>query len=381
MPLRRSPVACLLTLLLLLPLFTQAADRDPPPAPARVEVEEVGKQQIALEHGQHGLAYFPDEGICILGRNPLRFLMVAGNETWLMQGPAWAKAVPQRKVLVPSADGPDNGYAGVGGVHVNPSTGTVYAFYHAEDQKGYKPLKYNGVPNFMASICLAVASPDGKRVEKRGPVLTTFQAKDPDSAQPQGVADVTVCPSADRKYLYAWYTDHSREGNRGVQICLARSPLSDLGKPGSWSKWHKGDFGEPGLGGHETPVLSLREAGADAWAPNVTYVPECGRYLMVFNATVYDDFKPGATPAGGIRFAHSADGIRWSNPVPLVTALGVPVPGKECAIHPTFVVTKATGRSIEGILLYGYSPKWGHKPEEPSHHLAMRSVRLKVTPE
>jgi hypothetical protein len=345
---------------------------------ARLEVEMIGKQQILLRPGQHGLAYFPDEGICVLNKKPLTFLMVAGNVTWLMQGTSWATAKPVQKVLEPSPSGPDNGYAGIGAVHLDLKNKKIYAFYHAEDQKDYQKLEYNGVQNFMASICLAEGTLDGRKFEKRGPVLTTFQPKNPRASQPQGVADVTVAPSPDGQFLYAWYTDQSREENRGVQICLARSPLAEHGKPGTWKKWRRGAFSEPGLGGHETPVLSLRDSGADAWAPNVVYIPECRCYVMVFNATVYADFKPGAKPAGGIRLAYSRDGIHWSKPTSLVTALGVPVPGKECAIHPSFLVNRATDKLIEGTLLYGYSLKWGHTAQEPAHHLASRTIRLKV---
>jgi hypothetical protein len=304
--------------------------------------------------------------------------MVAGNATWLMQGTSWPTAAPLRKVLEPSADGPDNGYAGVCAVHIDTKTKTIHAFYHAEDHRDYPQLEYNGVPNFMASICLAVGPLDGRQLAKRGPVLTTHQAKDPRTKLPQGVADITVSPSPDGDDLYGWYTDHSRVNHQGVQICLARSPIAERGDPGTWKKWHHGGFQEPGLGGQETPVLSLHDVGADAWAPNVVFIPECRRYVMVLSATVYDDLKPGTKPAGGIRLAHSADGIHWSTPIALVTSLALPIPGRECAIHPTLIVERATATSISGTLLYGYSPRWGHSAQDPPHHLASRSLRLKV---
>jgi hypothetical protein len=378
--------AVFVALLLALSVSTPNADAQTPRPSAdstRVEVETIGTQQILLRSGQHGLAYFPDESICLVSTKPLTFLMVAGNVTWLMQGASWSAAQPVEKVLEPSADGPDNGYAGIGAVEIDQKNKKVYAFYHAEDHKGYQKLEYNGVQNFMASICLADGPLDGRKLEfeKRGPVLTTFQEKNPRAPYPQGVADVTVSPSADGQYLHAWYSDHSRDENRGVQICMARSPIADHGKPGTWKKWRRGDFSEPGLGGRESPVLSLQEAGADAWAPNVVYIPECRRYVMVFNATVYADFQQGARPAGGIRLAHSADGIRWSKPTTLVTALGVPTPGRECAIHPTFIVSRATDKFVEGTLLYGYSPKWGNTAQEPPHHLASTAIRLKVVSE
>jgi len=47
----------------------------------------------------------------------------------------------------------------------------------------------------------------------------------------------------------------------------------------------------------------MREAGADGWLPHVVYIPESGRYVMVFNATVCADFKQEAKSTGGIRLA------------------------------------------------------------------------------
>ena len=48
----------------------------------------------------------------------------------------------------------------------------------------------------MASICLAVGPLNGQRFNKRGQVLTTYQAKNPRATQPQGVADVSVSLSS-----------------------------------------------------------------------------------------------------------------------------------------------------------------------------------------
>ncbi len=373
-------VNVLVTLFFVFSAIVFTADAAPPQSSdgLRLEVDNIGKQKIMMNSGREGLACFPDEGISVLYHKPLTFLLVAGDSTYLMQGTSWDTASPLRKVLEPSANGPDNGYAGIGAVNIDLKKKIVYAFYHAEDHEGYKKLAYNGVQNFMSSICLAVGSLDNLQFQRQGEILTTHHTKNTGASQPQGVADVTVSRSSDEKYLYAWYSDHSRDNNRGVQICMARSPISERGNPGTWKKWYEGDFREPGLGGRETPVLSLSNEGSDAWAPYVKYVPECRCYLMVFNAHVYNDSKPRANVAGGIRLAFSVDGISWSKPTSLVTAFGQPMPGKECAIHPSFVVNKATNKSIEVDLLYGYSPKWGHVPPAVPHHLAGRTVRLIV---
>ena len=44
----------------------------------------------------------------------------------------------------------------------------------------------------------------------------------------------------------------------GAQICVARADLNEgPPRPGHWKKYYQGEFGEPGIGGNETPVLSV----------------------------------------------------------------------------------------------------------------------------
>ncbi len=92
---------------------------------------------------------------------------------------------------------------------------------------------------------------------------------------------------------YVYYCDHSRIDNRGVQICMARCPIEDAERTDLWRKYYQSAFDRPGLGGKDTPVMSAQAMGADAIFPQVTFVPELRRYIMVFSTIVYRELGPG----------------------------------------------------------------------------------------
>jgi hypothetical protein len=344
-----------------------------------VELVSLGERQIFLKPGQHGLSYFPDEVICVLNRNPLTFTMVCGKDTFLLHSTgSWQEATPVGKVLSPSSDSYDNGYAGIGGIYSVAGSGRLLALYHAEDQKDLPPIG-GGVPGFYASVCLATSDDNGRTFAKVGPVITGSLPKNPAGPPAQGAGDVTVTPSHDGQYLYAYYTDHSRVDNRGVQICLARCRIEDGGKPGSWKKYHQGEFAEPGLGGKDTPVVSMQARGGDAWGPQIVFLKESRKYLMTFSVVIYAELERKKAEQSGIYVACSSDGIRWSQPRQLVSAISLPIPDLEVALHSTLVVSAADESKVQGTLLYAYSPKWGHTETQPSHHLAGQTITLKVS--
>ena len=59
--------------------------------------------------------------------------------------------------------------------------------------------------------------------------------------------------------------------------------------PGSWQKYFEGRFGEPGLGGRETPVVSAHHLDeASVSQAHVAHSRELERYVMV---AVYNFWK------------------------------------------------------------------------------------------
>jgi len=340
------------------------ADAKTPEIPVRL-----GPQKVLLKHGQLGLKYFPDGAVSVLRPTraaACRMIVPVGIWTYLVEGNSLDELTAARRVLAPGPAGQfDNGYAGVSSVYRHPD-GKLYGFYHAEDQEGMPPIG-GGVPGFFCSVGLCVSGDEGRSWRKLGQVITSAKPKNWTAFANQadrGAGEITVVAGRDGKHLLAYYTEHSRMANRGVQICLARADISDARTPpgpGRWHKYRKGRFGPPGIGGLDTPVVSAAGLDdADAAFPHVSYSPHLGRYVMVYNINVWKEYvTPGRTPAkSGIHVAYSADGIRWSAPHRLVRDYAVSRPGKSVSWHPTIVWSDA--RRSRGRLVYSHSPRWNH---------------------
>jgi hypothetical protein len=260
---------------------------------------------------------------------------VQDASTVLFQGRDVGTAIPVTKVLEPSnTPGTyDQRYAGIGGiVRIGKK---IIAVYHSEKPTG--GTNEFGIPRFYASIGVAVSHDNGMSFQKLGPAITG-KPEDPNwKGTAQGNGDPTLCIDHTGKWLLCYYTEHSRRDpltkkERSVITCVARSPIEELGRPGTWNKYFDGDFSEPGLGGRDSEVMNC-------WAPNVTYLNELKRYIMVGNR-------------GAVGFADSSDGLKWSKPTPLRNVADLPV--GEFAWHSSLHIFKSTATTSTGYVVYGY---------------------------
>ena len=128
---------------LLLLLASGIAWAEPPAGPpdaapprGRV-VATLGPQQVILESGRQGLRCFPDGCLAFVRSTPpYRLLVAAEVSTSLLEGPDMRSLVSLGEVIKPGKAGSfDNGYAGIGGVARDPTSGELLAFYHAETTK------------------------------------------------------------------------------------------------------------------------------------------------------------------------------------------------------------------------------------------------------
>ena len=337
-------------------------------------VIEVGEPSTLLENGQLGLKYFPDEGTSLIRKAATLTLMLTANDSsYLVTGTDLKHLSQATRVLEPGAAGDfDNGYAGISAVVQLGST--YYGFYHAEDREDLPALPGN-IPGFYASVALA-RSDDGVVWRKVGQVITSSQPKSYTAYPNQGdrgAGEPGAIVSRDGHYVYLYYTEHSRLNGRGVDVCVARADL-EKGPPlpGSFHKYHKGTFFEPGLGGRDTPVITGKGfSSANALEGHVTYSNKVGRYLIVFGIDSYQERMAGLAPAhSGIYSAWSKDGISWSAPKQLVADQAVPQTGMSVSWEASIIFDDATG--AEGTLVYGHSPKWGEGP----HFMAGRRIRI-----
>ena len=345
----------------------------------------LGRRETLVEPGGLGLNYFPDMATVVLTRTPLRVLITAGTRTMLVEGRDWKHLTRDREVLSPGGPGQfDNGYAGITGVY-RRADGVLYAVYYAEDHEGMPKLSHGGIPGFYASQALALSMDNGRSWKQLGQVITSSKPKEwvayPGQAD-RGAGESGTVVTPDGQWLYVYYTDHSRVNNRGVQVCLARCRLGDATpSPGSFFKYHNGAFGQPGIGGLDTPVVSAHaDDQAEAMYPHVLYMPALKKYVMILSVNYWKEYvhKTGLRRSG-IYIAVSDDGIRWSSPRRLLVDNSVPLVGQSLSWEATLVLDRDDG--LEGWLLYGYSPRWGSaRAGNVPHHLVGRRARFQHLP-
>ena len=349
--------------------------------PAEVKVA-LGKHEVILGPGSGGLNYFPDEAVCIVKDQPLRFTIVAGDTTHLLEGRSFATAKPIAKLIGPGQkEDVDNHYAGIGGLHHDKPNKRWIGVYHAEDKEGIGFIEKTGAQGFYGTVCGVRISEDGQSIEKLGPVIAANKPKmirgweteggPPEAWLAQGVGEPTMCLSGDGKYVMCWYTEWSTRLKRGVQICAARSPVGEAGLPGTWSKFHNGTFGEAGLGGNDTTVVASKPM-SDSFTPHVQWVEPWKRYVMVFGCVVFADIDSGKSKESGLYVTTSKDGFTWHAPTLVEGVFPLVLVGQRCKIHPTLVVKSVNEKRLVGTLLYGFTPRW---PDTP-HHLAGCPVTL-----
>ncbi|MCJ7695655.1 MAG: hypothetical protein MUO40_09525, partial [Anaerolineaceae bacterium] len=72
-------------------------------------------------------------------------------------------------------------------------------------------------------------------------------------------------------------------------VAVARMPLKDLGQPkGKVFKWHRGQWGEPGIGGHVTTIFPVtidwHLTDVDAfWGPSIHWNTYLNTWVMLLN--------------------------------------------------------------------------------------------------
>ncbi|MBN1797888.1 MAG: hypothetical protein JW822_04900 [Spirochaetales bacterium] len=288
-----------------------------------------------MENGVLGLRYFPDEAVILVRRKPtFRMLVTAAISTYLLEGSELHKITSAKEVLAPGGKGSfDNGYAGISGCH-RYSDGKLYAFYHAEDQENMGSMP-GGIPGYYGSVGAAVSEDDGLTWKKLGQVITSVKPKQWNAykgQQDKGAGEPGVVMEKRGNYLYLYYSDHSRIDGRGVQICMARADLTQGPPlPGSWYKYYKGKFSEPGLGGRDTVVINGRQLGNDGESlfPHPVYSKELDMYIMIFNISFWREFTESkGLEKSGMYIAFSDNGINWSEPQRLIEDFAIPLLGE-----------------------------------------------------
>jgi hypothetical protein len=155
-------------------------------------------------------------------------------------------------------------------------------WYHAESNCNYS----SGITK--KSMAYAESVDGGKTWTKPGypanQIITSSAdvANDPNR---NSVGDGHVLQVGNYYYLFFWATD-----NWGVHV--ARSSISDAGRPGTWFKFYNGSFFEVGLGGKSVPIsTSLLSTFVvyNSYLGRYIAIPVFGRWGFAVNQTVGTD--------------------------------------------------------------------------------------------
>lgn len=226
---------------------------------------------------------------------------------------------PAAPVLAPGP-GRDNGGAWLYAVIPRSSTHLI-GFYHAEDHEWKTGRSAEGVA--WKSVARCVSSDGGATWKKSGSIITSFHRK-PDRPAWGGCGDHAVVFDPATRRWFCFFQEHF--------LSLAIS--DDLeGRPGTWKKWHRGAFSEPGLGGKSSPIPGLtRFPGGN---PSVHFNTHLQCWVMVWHSWT-----------GHLIWAHSSDLRHWSKPAVLLKARG-----RERFWYPT-IIGHSDARAGESATLY-----------------------------
>merc|ERR1719201_1797729 len=136
--------------------------------------------------------------------------------------------------------------AWLSGAVYNESTGIVHGFYHEEWHCNYS------VPTTNKSIAYAESRDGGRTFVKVGHPHNAIILPPPGnttSKHDMGEGDHCVVHRNGFYYLYflEWDGFDSR-----LTVGVARAAEASGGRPGTWYKWYKGAFSEPGIGGQSS---------------------------------------------------------------------------------------------------------------------------------
>lgn len=200
----------------------------------------------------------------------------------------------------------DADYAGPGSVLPDPSARSdgsrLVMVYHGENHVFAGQRRDDA---YHADIGIARSFDGGRNWRRGGRIVSGMEphgaGPPPRSALGAGMPSVVVSGG----WYWLFYVDWNTALPDAVH--LARAPVSGGGAPGTWRKWYRGGFGEPGIGGRSTPVVLPPTAkSVYAGLPDVSWNTALGRWIMVFES---DD---------AFWMAVSSDLVNWSGLTPVL---------------------------------------------------------------
>jgi hypothetical protein len=229
--------------------------------------------------------------------------------------------------------------------------GALYGWYHNEPPDVCGPLKRLTAPRIGAVISLD----NGLNWKDLGIILTA----PPDSLYCEtanryfagGNGDFSVILDRQSRYFYFLISTYNRDvAEQGVTI--ARMAFADRDKPvGKVFKWYKGAWGEPGLGGHVTPIFPAasdwhQEKVDVFWGPSIHYNAHLDQYVILMNRAIDREWSQE-----GIYVTFCSDLAKpkgWATPVKVFDGRGF-APRRHDWWYPQVIGIDASSRETDKL--------------------------------
>ncbi len=327
-----------------------------------------GPRTTLLEVDEDGMSGSPDGHITFIRENgQIRvWSPVLVSTVELTTTNFWdihSTSVPAQQVLSPSGSGFDSNYAG-GSKVLRLSTGRLVMIYHGE----HHPCTGDKAE---VAIGLATSDDDGATWQRSGKILSAppYQFSSCDDRQFYGVGSFSGVVSPDGTYLYLY---HHVWHPRSYDITVSRSKIASGLGPGTWTRYYKGSWSQPGLGGLGTNLLNPPPGQEMAGIPSVSWNPTFKMWLAVFVT-----FK-------GFAYASSEDGLHWSTPRMLMRGVALVAP-ESMVDHQPFIYYPSLidphesqdGRTNrDAMLIYAYGG-WTSAHHMVANKVTISSVRVR----
>jgi hypothetical protein len=170
---------------------------------------------------------------------------------------------------------------------------------------GFSHIEYkNSTGRQVKSMAVSTSSNGGEKFSDPREILTASRSFDVNNKY-QGLGDGCVVKDYANDRFIAFFSEVTDiKVSPTISMAVSYDPN---GAPGTWKKWHNGDFTEDGLGGQCSPIAVLsRIPGSN---PSVHFNTWLSMYVMVF-----------ASWENGLFISYSKDLITWSDPAQIIKA-------------------------------------------------------------
>jgi hypothetical protein len=259
---------------------------------------------------------------------------------------------------LPVADVPAGySYAGGGPVYQDPGTGMVLQVLHLE-------RAYPDSGGFWSELDLGLLNQATGQATVLGPIVRPSASFAQAEAAGRSVDIGDSALSAAGGYLYVYFPDTAVASSGSLQttgLSAARAPLADVlaaaqkGTVAQWSKYGAGGWTVPSLGGGD--IADLNSGEVPVWHPDVVHSSALGADIMVSGVS-----------SNQMDLASSADGIHWSQRVPLFRDPG------DFDAYPT-LVSEGASPADPGKSFYLYYTQWLSSAQNWANaHLMRREI-------